>query len=69
MKYIDVLAILDNTANDSPNEFPTILYLLSSEYQKKLAEELLIQENNTEKDNSQALDSDLFGYKSIVGSS
>ena len=68
MKYIDALMIVDNTGNSSSNEFPIISCLFYPEYQKKLVEGLLVQGNNTEKDNSKALDSDIFSYKSIAGS-
>ena len=68
MKYTDALIIIDNIGDSSSNEFLTISYLFCPEYQKKLVEGLLVQGNNTEKDNSKALDSDIFGYKSIVGS-
>ena len=69
MKHTDILVILGNTGDDSADEFLTIPYLLSPKYQKILVKGLLVQGNNTKKDNSQALDNNLFSYKSIVGGS
>ena len=69
-KHANTLAEKNDSDDDSDNEFPSLCRLLSPEYRHKLAEERAhVQDSTIEKNVSQALDDNLFGYRSTAGSS
>ena len=61
--------VINNSDDDSNDEFPLLYCLLSPEYRYKLVEErAIIQERTAKKNLSEALD-DLFGYRLIASTS
>jgi hypothetical protein len=62
--------VINDSDNESDDEFPSVPRLLSPEYRHKLAKEgLLVQKSTVGENNNQDLDNALFGFSSAAGSS